>query len=353
MAALMLAVQEEVARRRAFRRERVFRDRLHPLDAYNDLELYRRYRLDRETLLELIDAVGDELDPITLRNHALPRELKVLAALRFYGTGSFQILTGDSVQISQPTMCRVISQVTRALLALVPKVIKFPALDEIPNIVEEFHNIANFPSVLGLVDGTHVWILGPSQHEWRYINRKGYHSINTQVVMDAQYRFINVVAKWPGSTHDSVNLRESGLSEIMSRRDGEEILLGDSGYPVRPWLMTPFLNPETAAQRRYNKSHKKTRCLVERGIGQWKRWFNCLHGQLRYSPQKSCEIIAVCAALQNIAVNRGLPDFEDLPIEHQQPRQPQPDDDHENVAVLPDRPNGAAARNDIVNNHFQ
>ena len=61
-------------------------------------------------------------------------------------------------------MSRVISQVTHALLPLVPKVIKFPAEDEIPNIVAEFHNIANFPGVLGVVDGTHVLILGPSQH---------------------------------------------------------------------------------------------------------------------------------------------------------------------------------------------
>ena len=297
--------------------------------------------------------VGDQLDPQTLRNHALPRELKVLAALRFFGTGSFQLLTGDSVHISQPTMCRVIAQVTRALLPLVPRVVRFPEEDDIPNIVDEFHHISNFPGVVGLVDGTHVWIQGPSQHEWRYINRKKYHSINTQVVMDAKCRFINVVAKWPGSTHDSVILRESGLADIMSRRNGEEILLGDSGYPVRPWLMTPFLNPETAAQRRYNKSHKKTRCLVERGIGQWKRRFNCLHGKLRYSPQKSCEIIAVCAALQNIAINRGLPDIEDLPVERRNRRQPQPDEDPENVVAVPDRENGAATRNTIVNHHFQ
>jgi hypothetical protein len=41
MAALFFALEDET--RRAFRRERVFRDRLNPLDAYDDVDLLRRY----------------------------------------------------------------------------------------------------------------------------------------------------------------------------------------------------------------------------------------------------------------------------------------------------------------------
>ncbi|XP_041362913.1 putative nuclease HARBI1 [Gigantopelta aegis] len=138
MAALMLAAQDELARRRARRRERVFQDRFHPLDMYNDLELYQRYRLDRRTILDLIDAVGDVLDPHTVRNHALPSSLNIVAALRFYATGSFQQITGDTVHVSQPTMSRVISQVTNALLHLLPTIVNFPKSEDIPNIVQEF-----------------------------------------------------------------------------------------------------------------------------------------------------------------------------------------------------------------------
>jgi hypothetical protein len=31
--------------------------------------------------------------------------------------------------------------------------------------------------------------------------------------------------------------------------------LADSGYPCRPYLMTPLLNPQTQPERRYNVSH--------------------------------------------------------------------------------------------------
>ncbi|XP_064646164.1 putative nuclease HARBI1 [Lineus longissimus] len=350
MAALMLAVQMDLDARRAMRRERIFRDRVHPLEIYNDLQLYQRYRLDRQTILDLVDAVRNYIEPQTDRNHALPADLKVLATLRFYASGSFQEVTGDTVHISQPSMSRIITQVTDALIHLLHNIIKFPALQDIPRISAAFYEIANFPGIIGLIDGTHVWIIGPTHHEWRYVNRKNYYSINVQVVMDAHYRFINVVARWPGSTHDSIILRESGLAEVMEVWQGNEVLLGDSGYPVRPWLMTPFLNPNTPQQRRYNRSHKRTRCLVERGIGQWKRRFHCLHGQLRYTPLKACGIISACAMLHNIALDRGLPDFDEQPIE----LQPQPDDDDDNVenVVAFGRLNGAAARNQIVNQHF-
>ena len=51
---------------------RLFRDRLHPLDAYDDIEIVRRYRLSRELILELYDYIGEHLEPQTPRNHAIP-----------------------------------------------------------------------------------------------------------------------------------------------------------------------------------------------------------------------------------------------------------------------------------------
>lgn len=42
----------------------------------------------------------------------------------------------------------------------------------------------NFPGVVGCLDGTQIALVAPkfAQHPELYVNRKGYHSINTQVV---------------------------------------------------------------------------------------------------------------------------------------------------------------------------
>ena len=43
-----------------------------------------------------------------------------------------------------------------------------------------FYRRGGFPSVIGCVDGTHIRIQAPYQHENGYVNRKGFHSINVQ-----------------------------------------------------------------------------------------------------------------------------------------------------------------------------
>ena len=48
-----------------------------------------------------------------------------------------------------------------------------------------------------------------------FFNRKKVHSINTQVVFDANFNILDVVAKWPGATHDSRILMVSGLRQLF------------------------------------------------------------------------------------------------------------------------------------------
>ncbi|KAK0154072.1 putative nuclease HARBI1 [Merluccius polli] len=82
---------------------------------------------------------------------------------------------------------------------------------------QQLHRIkANFMAcrygVVGAVDGTHIQIIAPSKDEDVFVNRKKVHSINTQIVVDATFNILDVVAKWPaGSTHDPRILMGSGL----------------------------------------------------------------------------------------------------------------------------------------------
>ena len=53
------------ARRRALRRERVFRDRTKPLDIYDDFELIDKYRFDRQSIMMICDMLQDDLESST------------------------------------------------------------------------------------------------------------------------------------------------------------------------------------------------------------------------------------------------------------------------------------------------
>ena len=101
MAAHMIGVWGVVNRQvNAIRRERVFRDRLNPLDIFDDTELYSRFRFDREGIMMIIDLLDAELSHLTQQNHALPTSLQVFITLRYYASGSFQSVTGDTICVS-------------------------------------------------------------------------------------------------------------------------------------------------------------------------------------------------------------------------------------------------------------
>ena len=70
--------------------------------------------------------------------------------------------------------------------------------------------MGGFPNVIGCVDGTHIRLHRvPKETENDFVNRKRYHSINVQFIADHTYKFIEVVAEWPGSTHDSFIFSQS------------------------------------------------------------------------------------------------------------------------------------------------
>ena len=63
-------------------------------------------------------------------------------------------------------------------------------------------------------------------NEDAYVNRKGIHTINVQAVCDANMTFLDVVAKWPGSSHDSFIWKNSSLHTLF-----------ENGYNRDGWLL--------------------------------------------------------------------------------------------------------------------
>lgn len=230
--------------RRALRRERIFRDRNNPLDFLSDEELFRNYRFSRRGILHLVDLFGAPLRRRSRRNHALHPVQQLLIALRFYGTGTAHHVFAELFGVEKSTVSVVITTVTEVIASRVNQYIKFPrSEEEFRTVKQAFHNISRFPGVIGVVDCTHVRLFKAplKDAEAGYVNRKGWHSINVQLMCDAEYRITNVVARWPGSAQDNFSFTTSNIGRQMERNGGAEgHLLGDSGYYQRTWMMTPF-----------------------------------------------------------------------------------------------------------------
>ena len=158
-------------------------------------------------------------------------------------------------------------------------------------------------------------------------------------------KFTNIVAKWPGSAHDSHIFRTSSVAQQLEGTSLDSgVLLGDSGYACLPYLMTPYNDPQTRKERSFNRSLNSTRSAIERAFGILKRRFHILHGEIRMTPERVCTIIAACFVLHNIAIDHNEPEDE-LNDEEL-------DEDLDVGNYYQGANTGNAVRNHITNAHF-
>jgi len=64
-------------------------------------------------------------------------------------------------------------------------------------------------------------------------------------------------------------------------------------------MMTPLADPQSLAENEYQRKHIRTRNLVERSIGAWKRRFNCLMVGFQINVMTALIAIVACGVLWN------------------------------------------------------
>ncbi|XP_018407216.1 PREDICTED: putative nuclease HARBI1, partial [Cyphomyrmex costatus] len=188
-------------------------------------------------------------------NNAISPMEQLLLTLRIYATGSFLITIGDFSGVSTTSAHYIVHRVSQAIARLQPRYIHFPTTQqEIRKEQLQFYNIARFPRVIGCIDCTHVRVQSfGGENAELFRNRKGYFSLNTQVVCNSNLEITNIVARWHGSVHDSTIFNNSRLrANFENGAYDNGLLLGDSAYPIKKYLVTPLLTPQSAAERLYN-----------------------------------------------------------------------------------------------------
>lgn len=171
---------------------------------------------------------------------------------------------GDFAGVCVASVCVTLPRVTQAICT------ELKTFKRLPNTEEEmrdacrgFYSIASFPLTIGAIDCTHVKIRSPGgATAENYRNRKGYFSLNVQTICSADLRVIDVIARWPGATHDQTIFNNSAIKfRFESGQFGRYILVGDGGYKNTKYLATPLLNPVTRAETLYNESQVNSKLI--------------------------------------------------------------------------------------------
>lgn len=284
------------------RRRRVFRVRTN-IDFISIYEFNERFRMSSIKMESLLQDIGPRLRRATRRSEALTERMVLCAALHWLGNGGQYHGIGDMHGISKASVCRALHVVVEAINDLkFAEVVNWP--NDIDDVILRFSRIAHMPLVIGCIDGTLIKIDAPRENEQQYVDRHGDHSINVMAVCGPDFKFYYVSARWPGSVHDARVYRNSTLHQRFEagwRPLPDVILLADSGYPLKEWMIPPTdLNLNDPAVMRFNRAHKSTRRVVENSFGILKEKFPCLN-YLRVNPVFACEIIKCCFTVCNIA----------------------------------------------------
>lgn len=247
---------------------------------------------------------------------------QVAVALRRLSSGDSLSIIGDSFGVNQSTVSQVTWKFVESMEERGLRHLTWPSTEqEMEKIKTKFEKMQGLPNCCGAIDITHIMMTLPSTDSLNdaWLDREKNCSMIVQAIVDPDLRFRDIIAGWPGSVSDNLVLRSSSffkLAEEGKRLNGPkkalpdgtelaEYLVGDTGFPLFPWLLTPYkgknLSPDLAE---FNKRLSATRVVARRALVRLKEMWKIIHGVMwKPDKHKLPRIILVCCILHNIVID--------------------------------------------------
>ena len=180
--------------------------------------------------------------------------------------------------VAEGTVILYTQRVLKAILSFKLHFVKWPKGEERQTVLQGFKDIGGFYNIIGSIDGTHIILTNkPPKDPEVFFNRKKCYSIQVQAIVNHKGIFTNYLIGWPGSVHDARvytnSLFYTNRNEFIK---DDDVILGDSAYPISSFLISPFRTPQTQKQKDFNYIHSKHRIVVEHAFGRLKARFVAL-----------------------------------------------------------------------------
>ncbi|XP_030042759.1 protein ANTAGONIST OF LIKE HETEROCHROMATIN PROTEIN 1 [Microcaecilia unicolor] len=291
--------------------------------AFSNLDWMENFRMGKATFYYLCSRLRlPDQRQGTIMRRAIAVEVRL--AMTFWRLGScceyrtIERLFG----VSRSTICKVIREVCEAVVSiLTPTYVRAPDGPALQDALSQFEERYGLPQVAGVVSALHVPIRAPNETTNSYFNAKGWYSVILQAVVDHQFCFWDLNVGCPGKISHARVLANSELYDRASRGvlfpaaskniagvDVPIYLLGDSAYPLLPWLMTPFLGVPgvlTSEQHSFNERLATARLLAEVAFTRLKGRWRCLMKHNDMDVAFLPTLIAACCTLHNICELHG------------------------------------------------
>ncbi|XP_031486124.1 protein ALP1-like [Nymphaea colorata] len=285
------------------------------------------YSLVKEDLMAKSSSfVGLDGKPLSLKD-------QVAIALRRLSSGESLLTVGDFFSVSPSVVSQVTWRFVEAMEERGLHHLRWPNPEEMKVIKAKFEKIRGLPNCCGAIDTTHIVMSLPSVEASKvWYDKEENYSMVLQAIVDPEMRFRDIVTGWPGSVTDSCLLKSSGffkLCEKGKRLNGNvielpegshvrEYVVGDIGFPLLPWLVTPYPGKDISICKvEFNKRHYATRMVAQRALARLKEMWKIVQGVMwRPDKHKLPRIILVCCLLHNIIIDMEDEVQDELPLSH-------------------------------------
>ena len=264
------------------------------------------FRISKANVRRVTDLVRRKLT-LNSRGSPLSPENHVLVTLMQLGGASFQRITGlASGGISQSCARSATLRTIDAFFELRNNWIKWPTQAEMDDTSLRMFSKYGIPNFFAGIDGCHMRFqkmpkkIPDEHHPDLYVCRKNFYSINAQIISNDRFIY-NIDPGWYGSVHDARVWYRSDARLHIENMQGEQMLVGDSAYPISVRLMKPF---DTARPGSNEASFNSRLCsirmlMTEDVYGRMKQRFPFLR-EIRCELKVAQRKIVVIAMLNNI-----------------------------------------------------
>jgi hypothetical protein len=245
------------------------------LPSYNDIRFKKIMRMLPENFKALVNNLIDH--PIFQSNNAkqqAPVELQLAVFLRRLGSKEDVFSVCSRYGIAEGTVLLFCKRIMKAIISLKKKYIKWPTEHAREFVHDGFKSIGGIEDIIGAVDGTHFILQNaPQKDKYLYFTRKKRYALHCQGIVDHRGIFTSYDIGWPGSVHDAKVYRNSSFySNRLSLIKDNDFLIGDSAYPLSPFLIKLFSNPNRN-QAEFNRIFSSHRIIIEHAFGRLKNRF--------------------------------------------------------------------------------
>jgi hypothetical protein len=256
---------------------------------------------------------------------------RVAVALRMLNSGEPPVTVGSSVGVDKSTASLVTQVFIEAMVKRAFHLLNWPYTSEMEKIKRKFYKVYGLPNCCGVVHAAHIKF-GSQNPD------KENDGMLMQTVIDPDMRLTNC---WQGSSgsvnqlsilHDSWLFKssEDGAclnSSKLKLSDGSDVgeyVVGDVGYPLLPWLLTPYQLENDVSlsdfKVEFNSRHYAAIAVAQKALSRLKDTWKCLQGE-GWHPNSQLEMfwtIKTCCLLHNIVIYMEEEDGAGMPSDQEQ-----------------------------------